>query len=98
METFILTKSPRDGKKWRVTGERGEKVDFGAEGYSDLTMHRDPERQQAYIARHFPRENWNREGIKSAGFWSRWILWNKPSLDASIKDTEKRFNIRIIKK
>jgi hypothetical protein len=37
-------------------------------------------------------EDWNNP---SPGFFSRWLLWNKPSLKASIKDTEKRFNIKI---
>lgn len=30
-----------------------------------------------------------------SGFWSWWILWNNESLDESIKDTEKKFNITI---
>jgi hypothetical protein len=51
-----------------------------------------------YENRHKKRENWKKSGIKTAGFWSKWILWNKPSLNRSIKDTEERFNIKIINK
>ena len=54
--------------------------------------------RQNYIARHKVRENWNKSGIHTAGFWSRWILWNKPTLQESINDVEKRFNIKIINK
>ena len=55
-------------------------------------------KRQNYIARHRVRENWNKSGIHTAGFWSRWILWNKPTLQESINDVEKRFNIKIINK
>ena len=95
---YILRKSPRSGKKWRVTLPSGKNIDFGATGYSDYTLHKDKERWEQYKKRHKKRENWNKRGITTAGFWARWILWNKPSLTASIKDTQKRFNICITKK
>ena len=97
MESFVLTRSPRAEKKWRIkVGTRN--IDFGAEGYSDMTMHKDESRKQAYISRHASREDWNKSGIETRGFWSRWLLWNKPSLEESIRDIEKRFNIKINKK
>ena len=71
-------------------------VHFGADGYSDYTIHKDPERKQRYINRHKAKENWGKSGINTAGFWSRWILWNLPSLTGSINDTKKRFNINIV--
>jgi hypothetical protein len=40
-------------------------------------------------------ENWTKSGLRTAGFLSRWILWNKPTILASIKDVEDRFNIKI---
>ena len=70
-------------------------VNFGAKGYSDYTIHKDEERMKRYENRHRKRENWTKSGIRSAGFWSKWILWNKPSLMGSIKDTERRFGIKI---
>jgi hypothetical protein len=48
-----------------------------------------------YETRHKSREDWKKSGIKTAGFWSKWILWNKSSLISSIRDTQKRFGIRI---
>ena len=97
MESFILIRSPRAEKKWRITvGTKN--IDFGAEGYYDFTLTGDESRKQAYISRHASREDWNKSGILTAGFWSRWLLWNKPSLEESIRDAEKRFNIKIIKK
>jgi hypothetical protein len=49
-----------------------------------------------YLERHHARENWSRQGIYSPGFWARWILWNRPSLSASIRDTARRFQLRIV--
>jgi hypothetical protein len=96
-EIIILQKSNHPDKKLMAT--IGKKtIHFGAKNYSDFTKHKDRSRMHRYSNRHRSRENWSKSGIKSAGFWSKWILWNKPSLLASIKDTEKRFNIRIQRK
>jgi hypothetical protein len=92
---YTLEKSPRSDKKYRVTTPTGKKVDFGATGYSDYTLHKDKERQERYINRHQARENWDKSGIDTAGFWSRWLLWNKPDFNASLQDIQKRFNISI---
>jgi len=90
-----LKKSNRKGKKW-VVEINGKKIHFGASGYSDFTKHKTPSRKKSYLARHKPREKWTKSGIKTAGFWSRWLLWNKETIEASIKDIEKRFNINIL--
>lgn len=66
-------------------------VHFGAAGMSDFTKHKDPERKQRYLDRHRKNEKWN-DPI-TAGSLSRWVLWNKPSLKASIIDYKKRFNL-----
>ena len=73
-------------------------IHFGAFGYLSYETHKDHDRMKRYENRHRKRENWSKSGIKSAGFWSKWILWNKPSVIASIRDTEKRFGIKIIYK
>lgn len=97
METIYLAKSDRDGKKYMVDVD-GKVVHFGAEGYEDYTTHKDPERKKRYITRHKNKENWNKSGIKTAGFWSRWLLWGEPTISASIKAIENKFNVRIIRK
>jgi len=89
-----LQKSTRKAKKFMVE-IGGKKIHFGATGYSDYTKHKDPERKKRYEARHKKRENWNKSGLNTAGFWSKWILWNLPTLTDSIKDLEKRFGIII---
>lgn len=93
--SYVLKRSTRAGKKWQVSTPSGKTVHFGADGYSDYTKHKDADRKDRYISRHRARENWRKSGVTTAGFWSRWLLWNKPSLAASISDIEKRFNIDI---
>ena len=74
-----------DGKKKKTTH-------FGAKGMSDFTIHKDKERKQRYLDRHKARENWN--DYMSAGALSRYLLWNKPTLKASIADYKKRFKLK----
>jgi len=92
--TIILKKSPNPKKKFRVVFEDGTHTDFGASGYSDYTLHKDPERMKRYLTRHRSRENWSKSGIKTAGFWSRWLLWSEPSLQKAKTSTEKKFQIK----
>jgi hypothetical protein len=99
MDTYILKKSKRDDKRFvLIMEELGHKHNFGLKGGKTFIDGRTEKERQNYIARHKVRENWNKSGIHTAGFWSRWILWNKPTLQESINDVEKRFNIKIINK
>jgi hypothetical protein len=56
---------------------------------SDFTKKRDEERKRRYLSRHRARENWN--DPDSPGALSRWVLWNKPTLQDSIADYKRRF-------
>ena len=90
------TKSKRTNKKYGLL-DRDKKyiISFGASLYSDYTIHKESDRKTNYLSRHKTNENWGVTGIKSAGFWSRWILWNKPTLEDSIRDVNKIFNINV---
>ena len=90
-----LSRSEKPDKKFKVI-INNLTLHFGARGMSDYTINKDPQRKRLYIKRHKTRENWSKSGIKTAGFWSRWLLWNKPTIDESIKDIEKRFNVKIM--
>jgi len=74
-----------DNKKIKTTH-------FGAAGMSDFTINKDPQRKQRYLNRHRARENWN--APMTAGALSRWILWNKKTREASIRDFKNRFNYK----
>ena len=96
MRFVELRKSPKPQKKWRVTFEDGSHVDFGQKGYSDFTLHHDPVRMKRYVTRHSGMgETWTKSGIRTAGFWSRWLLWSKPSLESAKKYVQNKFHIVI---
>jgi hypothetical protein len=65
---------------------------FGASGYEDFTTHGEIQRKMNYIARHKDKEDW--KDYMSSGSLARFILWNKPTLSASIEDYMSRFRLR----
>lgn len=80
-------------------------IHFGAKGYRDYTLINDKNSdfyiededkrnsvRSLYIDRHKKRENWAE--ADNAGSLSRWILWNKPTLQASITDYKNKFNLK----
>ena len=74
----------------------GKTISFGQDGASDFTIHKDEKRKERYIARHAKREDWNKSGMKTAGYWSNKILWNKDTLQKSIDDIGRNIT-RILK-
>ena len=96
MVTVHLYPSPRRGKKWRVTFQNGKSVDFGQVGYADYTMHKDPARMKRYLVRHARHESWT--DAQTAGFWSRWLLWSKPTLEGAKKLIRSKFKINFVRR
>ena len=89
---ITITPSPNKKKKYRVN-INGKNIDFGATGYNDFTLSKSEKKKNAYIARHRVREDFTNP--YTAGFWSRWILWKKPTLMSSIKDVATKLNTNI---
>lgn len=94
---ILLSQSSNAAKKWMVKFPSGKVVHFGAYGYEDYTIHKDKERKDRYDQRHYRKENWEKSGIKTAGFWAKWLLWNQTTISKSITDIENRFNVKISK-
>lgn len=90
--SVVLSKAPAP-HKYKVVIDGKKTVRFGAQGYNDYTMTGDNKAKRAYIARHKVTEDWSNH--KTSGFWAKHLLWNKPTLQASIKDVERRFNMDI---
>ena len=92
MKFVSLKLSSRDNKRYEIIFSEPKKtIHFGAKNYSDFTQHKSEIRKNAYLARHKVNENFN--DPLTAGALSRWILWNKPTLSASVADFKKRFNL-----
>lgn len=81
---------------------------FGAKGYRDYTMINDKNSKyyllkkedrekvkRSYIARHSKDKGLN--NLHSPAELSMMLLWNKPTLNASIKDFERKHKVEIKK-
>lgn len=90
MKTVVVSKSNRPNKKFKAE-INGKVVHFGAKGYQDYTMHKDPERKSRYVQRHRGKEDWGKRGLETAGFYAKHLLWNRPTLRQSISDLNKRY-------
>lgn len=93
MNFYYPYKSDKPDKKFFIITSTGKRIYFGSAGMSDFSIHKDEDRKLRYIKRHSANENWGKSGINTAGFWSRWYLWNLPTLKASYEDIKKRFLI-----
>jgi len=101
MITAVLTKSQKPEKRFKVIVEddfknKKKTIHFGSgkpKGKGAYIDHNDDKIKDAWIARHKVRENW--EDYFTAGFWSKWVLWNKKTLKESLEDLEKRFKIEL---
>lgn len=95
MRLVSITPDDDGTHKFRAVFEyadgRTKTTHFGAKGYSDFTQHKNRLRKANYLARHRYREDWN--DPTTAGALSRWILWNLPTMTASVADFKRRFNL-----
>lgn len=91
-----LIPSPNPKKKWRVIFDDDTHTDFGAKGYEDFTIHKDEERKKRYLKRH--EKDLETNDPTKPGFLSYYILWNKPTIEASWRDYKKRFAGELPKK
>jgi len=97
---IYIKNSDRPDKKYLAEIHDKNKIDkvyFGDTRYEDFTNHKDEKRKEKYISRHKKNEDWTKSGLKTAGFWARWVLWNKPTLKESIEFLNKKYkNINFI--
>ena len=100
MKLLFIKPSTNEDKKLMAKFEnngRTKTIHFGAKGYMDYTKYyaKDPAeakiKRDAYDARHKVNEDWSNP--QTAGTLSKYILWTKPSIEASKRDFKKRFNL-----
>jgi len=101
-----IKKSPNEKFKLQVElynteTKKIKRLQIGANGLKDYTLYNKEDgkaiankRKKLYLTRHMKREDWTKTGIETKGFWSRWLLWSKESLDESIKYVLKKFNLK----
>ena len=96
METIHLVRSKKDTKRYDAIFSdgmsRNKRVSFGQAGGSTFIDHRDAHKKENYLKRHKVNESW--DNPYTPGALSRWLLWNKPTLEASLQDYGIRFHIK----
>ena len=91
MTEVMIRKSSKPSKNYDVIINDKKVVSFGDSNFDDVTLHKDVDRKQRYINRHKSNEQWSKSGLNTAGYYSRWILWNKPTIQQSINDLNNRY-------
>ena len=90
---IVISKSKKPDKQFDSRRDGKQAVSFGQKGASDFTTHKDKERTYAYINRHKNKEGWTKSGVTTAGWMSKHVLWNKPTLQASAADINNKFKV-----
>lgn len=88
--------SDTDTKKYRAiffNSETGKEktTQFGAKGMDDFTLTNDEEAKERYQQRH--KKDLETNDPTRAGYLAWYLLWNKKSLAASIRDYKQRFGM-----
>ena len=103
-----IVKSQKTAKKYdahfKLDNGKEKIVSFGSSGMRDYTLINDKNSEfylpklidrnvtkASYLRRHRARENW--ENPLTAGALSRWILWDRKSLKASIAKFKRKFKL-----
>ena len=94
METYILKKSEKKGKRFVIImQDRGHRHDFGSDVGKTYIDGRTEKEKEAWIARHRVNKNWDNK--HSSIYYSRMLLWTEPTLKKAIKALEKKNKIKI---
>ena len=91
MIDIVIQKSKNSKKKYDAIFNGGKTIAFGAKGYDDFITSKNELKRQNYIKRHSVNESWGRNNIESAGWLSRWILWEKPTLESAIRNANMMY-------
>ena len=90
-----VLKADDNKHKWIAHFEDGTTTKFGAYGYDDYTILRargadDAEsRRKKYLARH--QKDLRTKDPQRAGYLSYYLLWNKSTIEESIRDYNRMF-------
>jgi hypothetical protein len=93
MKLVSITKSDRDGKKYKAVFEDPKKTThFGQSGSDDYTITKNKEQRDRYRERH--KKDLKTNDPSRAGYLSYHILWgDSTSLRKNIEDYKRRFKL-----
>ena len=91
----IFSKSDSKNKKMTAVFYDGDKkvktIHFGDSNGSSFVDHKNEQKKDAWIARHKVRGTF--EKFDTTSSLAKYILWNKTTIQSSIQDYKKRFNL-----
>jgi hypothetical protein len=93
MKKCFPHKSDRPDKKYYIITNDNKKVYFGQASASDFTFHKNEARKNLHMNRHKKNESTflNKLGIDTPSFWSRFIVWEKPTIKESFEYIKKKY-------
>ena len=77
--------------KSECKGKNYKTIHFGQKGSTTFISGATDKQRDAYIARHAKTEDWT--DPLTAGFWSRWALWEKRTLQDALKFLKLKFKL-----
>ena len=89
----VLEKARRKDKKFRAVFSDGKVVEFGQRGMLDYTLHHDDKRKQLFLHRFHKLIQKYQHDPQAPMTLSTWILWNRPSLQESLKSYKQHFHL-----
>ena len=90
MKLLSVKRSTRKDKKWMAEFDTDKVVHFGARGMDDYTLTKDKEQRERYRSRHASGKTAKPDTADALAYY---LLWNKPTLQESIKEFKKKYNI-----
>ena len=93
MKLVSITRSDREGKKWKALFEDPKRTThFGASKMQDYTQHHDKERRRLYRLRH--EKDLDTNDPSRAGYLSYHVLWgDSTDMNKNIQAYKRKFNM-----
>lgn len=91
--------SPLKGKAYRAVFTRRKDqatthTDFGSSSHANYTIHHDEKRKANYLSRFRKLIERYADNPQAPTTLSTMLLWNKPTLEESLKDYKKKFGMK----
>ena len=93
MMEIVISKYKKPDKQFDARVDN-KTVPFG-EGVSDYTIKTKSEKNYMLVG--IKNEGWTKSGVKAAGWMGKHVLWNKPTLQASVAGMNKEFEMLNVK-
>lgn len=96
MPDYFLSPATAKNKRYKIETPEGKVIQFGASAPSEAFIdHKSEAKKKAWIARHKKGNPDAWRDKNSPLFWARNLLWNKPTLSASIRAIRSKYGYHV---